>query len=176
MKPNTHTAQWLAVYTKPRWEKKTHQLLLAKGLHSYCPLNTVYRKWSDRIKKVEEPLFKSYLFVQVTQEQQAEVRLTEGVLNFVYWTGKPAVVKPEEIEAIRRFLDEHDEVIAEAFDRLQPGARVTVTSGLMMGAEGTIEKMDNRWAEVVLESIGFKLRAKISQHRLHLKSPVADKS
>jgi len=171
MKTAPDTAQWLAVYTKPRWEKKAHQRLLAKGIHSYCPLNTVYRKWSDRIKKVEEPLFKSYLFVQVTPAQQTEVRLTEGVLNFVYWTGKPAVVKPEEIEAIRRFLDEHDEVIAEAYDRLQPGARVTVTSGLMMGTEGTVEKVDNRWAEVLLESIGFKLRAKISRNRLDINPP-----
>jgi transcription antitermination factor NusG len=169
MKANQHTAQWLAVYTKPRWEKKTHQLLVAKGIQSYCPLNTVYRKWSDRIKKVEEPLFKSYLFVQVTADQQTQVRLTDGVLNFVYWVGKPAVVKPEEIEAIRRFLDEHDDVIAEAYDRLRPGAKVTVSSGLMMGAEGTVEKLDNRWAEVVLESIGFRLRAKIAQHRLQVK-------
>ncbi len=169
MKPTNDTAQWLAVYTKPRWEKKTHQLLMAKGIHSYCPLNTVYRKWSDRIKKVEEPLFKSYLFVQVTATQQPEVRLTDGVLNFVYWTGKPAVIKPEEIEAIRRFLDEHDEVIAESLDRLQPGTRVTVSSGLMMGTEGTVEKVDNRWAEVLLESIGFKLRAKISRSKLNIK-------
>ncbi|HSC54405.1 MAG TPA: UpxY family transcription antiterminator [Phnomibacter sp.] len=171
MATNADTARWLVVYTKPRWEKKTHQLLLAKRIQSYCPINTVYRKWSDRIKKVEEPLFKSYLFVQVTETEQAAVRLTEGVLNFVYWMGKPAVVKPDEIDNIKRFLNEHDDVEVAPYDRLQPGAKVTVTSGLMMGAEGTVEKLDNKWAEVIIETIGFKLRAKIAQHQLHLKPP-----
>ncbi len=55
---------WYAIYTKPRWEKKVHHLLSEKGLEAYCPLNKVTRKWSDRMKTVEEPLFKSYVFVQ----------------------------------------------------------------------------------------------------------------
>ncbi|HRX93358.1 MAG TPA: transcription termination/antitermination NusG family protein, partial [Chitinophagaceae bacterium] len=56
--------RWLAVYTKPRWEKKVNKLFKEKGLESYCPLNKVRRKWSDRMKIVEEPLFKSYVFVK----------------------------------------------------------------------------------------------------------------
>jgi transcription antitermination factor NusG len=55
---------WYAIYTNPRWEKKVDKLLTEAGIESYCPLNTVMRKWSDRMKKVEEPLFKSYVFVQ----------------------------------------------------------------------------------------------------------------
>ena len=68
------TRKWLAVYSKPRWEKKINQLLQDKGLESYCPLNMVYRQWSDRVKKVEEPLFKSYVFVHVTEAERTEVR------------------------------------------------------------------------------------------------------
>ena len=56
--------KWLAVYTRPRWEKKVDQLLKEQGTESYCPLNKVKRKWSDRVKTVEEPLFKSYVFVK----------------------------------------------------------------------------------------------------------------
>lgn len=168
-KEQPHPPQWLAVYTKPRWEKKVHRLLEEKGITAYCPLNIVYRKWTDRLKKVEEPLFKSYVFVQVTQAQQTEVRLTDGVLNFVYWLGKPAVIKPQEIEAIRKFLNEHEDVVAEAYDRMEPGALVTIQSGLMMGSDAIVEKVDNRWAEVVIESIGFRLRAKIPRTRLTVK-------
>jgi transcription antitermination factor NusG len=61
------TKKWFAIYTRPRWEKKVHKLLEEKGIECYCPLNKVHRKWSDRIKIVEEPLFKSYVFVKLTE-------------------------------------------------------------------------------------------------------------
>ena len=61
--------KWYAVYTKPRWEKKVNSLLLQKGIEVYCPLNKVRRKWSDRIKTIEEPLFKSYVFVKIKDEE-----------------------------------------------------------------------------------------------------------
>src|SRR5215469_13926879 len=101
---------WYAIYTKPRWEKKVHRMLLEKGIEAYCPLNRVRRKWSDRLKWVDEPLFKSYVFVHIAEEEQPRVRLVGGVVNFVYWLGKPAVVKDKEIDMIRKFLDEHTEV------------------------------------------------------------------
>lgn len=158
--------QWLAIYTKPRWEKKVALLLANKGITVYCPLNRVYRQWSDRVKKVEEPLFKSYVFVQLDDAQHTPVRMTDGVLNFVYWNGKPAIVRPEEIEAIRRFLDEYDEVEAESMASIAPGSTVQVTSGVMMGAQAIVAKIDNKYAEVIIESIGYKLRAKISTRKL----------
>jgi len=162
--PISPEASWLAVYTKPRWEKKVHARLQAKGIVSYCPLNVVHRQWSDRIKKVEEPLFKSYVFVQVLPAAQTEVRLTEGVINFVYWNGKPAIIHPQEIDTIRRFLNEYDDV--EALPVLAPGQRVQIQSGLMMGATAVVEKIDNRWVEVSIDSIGYRLRAKIDSRRL----------
>ena len=88
---------WYVIYTKPRWEKKVYSLLIDKDIEAYCPLNRVRRKWSDRIKWVEEPLFKSYVFVKVTEENLSSVRLIHGVVNFVSWLGRPAVVKNKEI-------------------------------------------------------------------------------
>jgi transcription antitermination factor NusG len=85
-------------------------LLTNKGIESYCPLNKVRRQWSDRIKVVEEPLFKSYVFVRVSEESRTDVRMTDGVINFVYWDGKPALIKDREIQAIKLFLDEHEHV------------------------------------------------------------------
>src|SRR5687768_17707519 len=104
------STKWFAIYTRPRWEKKVHGLLSQKGIESYCPLNKVRRKWSDRIKLVEEPLFKSYVFVKVEESGRTSVRMTDGVINFVYWDGKPAVVKDKEIEAIKLFLEEYENV------------------------------------------------------------------
>jgi transcription antitermination factor NusG len=90
--------------------------LTAKGIDSYCPLNKVRRKWSDRIKLVEEPLFKSYLFVKTDDEGRLPVRMTDGVVNFVYWNGKPAIVKEKEIQTIKKFLDEHEQVALVKMD------------------------------------------------------------
>src|SRR5258708_3075596 len=98
---------WYAVYTKPRWEKKVSEQLAKGGIEAYCPLNKVRKKWSDRVKWVEEPLFKSYVFVRVKEAEQTQVRLFNGVVNFVYWLGKPAMVKDKEIEIIRQFLNDH---------------------------------------------------------------------
>jgi len=95
---------WYAVYTKPRWEKKVHATMTSRGLESYCPLNKVRKQWSDRVKLVEEPLFKSYVFVHVAEEEQTRVRMVDGVLNYVYWQGKPAVIKDKEIDTVLSLL------------------------------------------------------------------------
>ncbi len=89
--------KWYVIYTRPRWEKKVHSLLHTKGIESYCPLNKVRRKWSDRVKLVEEPLFKSYVFVKTNEEGRTAVRMTDGVVNFLYWNGKPGLVKEKRL-------------------------------------------------------------------------------
>src|SRR3954462_4857025 len=103
-------SRWYAIYTRPRWEKKVNTLLSEKKIESYCPLNKVRRKWSDRIKTVEEPLFKSYVFVKIDDAERSNVRMTNGVVNFVYWNGKPAVIREKEIQTIKRFLNEYEQV------------------------------------------------------------------
>ncbi|WP_204268528.1 transcription termination/antitermination NusG family protein, partial [Escherichia coli] len=61
----TNEKRWHALYTKPRWEKKIDTVLLRKGVESWCPLQKVERQWSDRKKIIEDPLFKSYVFVKI---------------------------------------------------------------------------------------------------------------
>ncbi|MDB5207180.1 MAG: antitermination protein NusG [Flavisolibacter sp.] len=97
--------KWYIVHTRPRWEKKLTDVLEQKGIESYCPVKTFRRKWSDRIKIIEEPLFKCYVFVKIVPEQKMAVRLTDGVVNFVYKNGKPALVKEKEIKAFKKLLD-----------------------------------------------------------------------
>lgn len=157
--------KWLAVYTRPRWEKKVNQLLTDKGLESYCPLNKVRRKWSDRIKLVEEPLFKSYVFVKVDEAERAEIRQTSGVVNFLYWNGKPAVVKEREINAIRRFLNEHENVELRSME-MNVNQRVRVMKGLLMDQEGEILELRSKIAKVAIDSLGYILIAYIDRTKL----------
>lgn len=140
-----------------------HRALTQLGFESYCPLNKVRRKWSDRIKVVEEPLFKSYVFVHVEDAMRPEVRYVDGVLNFVYWNKKPAVVKDEEIVAIKRFLSEYDDVEVKTMD-VQPADEVVISAGVMMGAKGRVLRvMGNNIVEVRIESLGFILTAKFDK-------------
>jgi transcription antitermination factor NusG len=158
-------AKWLAIYTRPRWEKKVNQLLKEKGIESYCPLNKVRRKWSDRIKVIEEPLFKSYVFVKIKEEDRATVRMTPGVVNFVYWNGKPAIIKEREIQVVKRFLDEYENVEVRKIE-LTPEQRVRVMSGPMMDQEGKLMELKNKTAKVSIDSLGYILIAYIDKNKL----------
>jgi transcription antitermination factor NusG len=157
--------KWLAVYTRPRWEKKVNQLLTEKGLESYCPLNKIRRKWSDRVKVVEEPLFKSYVFVKVIDEDRSAVRMTNGAINFVYWDGKPAVIKEKEIIAIKRFLDEYENVEARPVE-LKVNQRVRITNGTLMDKEGKVLDVRHKTAKIAIDSLGYILVAYIDRSKL----------
>ncbi len=155
----------MAIYSKPRWEKKVSQLLMEKGLESYCPLNKIRRKWSDRMKVVEEPLFKSYVFVKVTDEDRTAVRMTPGVINFVYQEGKPALIKEKEITAIKLFLNEYPQVELHPID-IVIDQKVRITAGPLMDKEGKVIDLRQKIAKVVIESLGYQLIAHIDRSKL----------
>jgi len=97
--------KWLIVHTRSRWEKKVADCLEQKGIECYCPIKKVKRKWSDRIKTLDEPVFKACVFVKISPEQRTAVRLTDGVMNFVYQNGKPVMVTEREMRNIRKKLE-----------------------------------------------------------------------
>jgi len=157
------TKKWLVVYTKPRWEKKVNTSLVKKRIEAYCPLNKVRRKWSDRMKTIEEPLFKSYVFVKVEDAGMTEVRFVDGVLNYVYWNGKPAIVREEEIIEIKKFMSEYEDVEVSSIE-LKPSDAVVLNAGVMMGATGRVMRMmGNNTVEVRIDSLGFILTAKFDK-------------
>lgn len=159
--------KWYAIYTRPRWEKKVDKLLTEKGMESYCPLQKTQKQWSDRKKIVEEPLFKSYVFVRIGDEEKTAIRMVDGVVNFVYWMGKPAVVKDKEIEVIRKFMNEYENVQATP-TMLETGSKVVVEGGVLMGKSGTVKQVLNKKVEVYLESIGFTLTAYVDKSKIRL--------
>ena len=151
--------KWYAIYTRPRWEKKVKFLLAEKGVESYCPLNKV------RLKIVEEPLFKSYVFVKIDDGEKTSVRMTDGVINFVYWNKKPAIVKEKEIQTIKRFLDEHENI--EVYPKeLKLNDRVRITSGSLMDQEGKVMDVRRKVVRVAIDSLGYILVAFIERSKL----------
>lgn len=157
--------KWFALYTKPRWEKKVNVLLSNKGIESYCPLNKVRRKWSDRTKLVEEPLFKSYVFVRIEPSNQSLVRMTDGVINYVYWNGKPAMVKDKEIETIKKFLNDYENVQAIPAS-IVPQQKVRIETGILMNSEGVVQKVLHNKVEVLIESLAYVLVATVDKRNV----------
>jgi len=101
-------ACWHVLYTKPRNEKKVAERLSDAGYSVYCPLQKVRRQWSDRVKVVEEPLFKGYLFIKIEEKIRDEVFSFPGTVRYLFWLRRPAVVREEEIHTIQKWLGEYD--------------------------------------------------------------------
>ncbi len=148
--------KWYAVYTKPRWEKKIDSVLIRKGITSWCPTQKIQKQWKDRKKVIEEPLFKSYVFVNVDfVPERLNVLMTDGVLNFVHYLGKPAVIRDEEVLAIKKFLNEKDvkiEIISS--EGFKPDTKVRITHGVFMDNEGKVLRGNKKKVYVQLQSLG----------------------
>lgn len=152
---------WYVLYTKPRNEKKITQRLKDKGITVFCPLKTEVKQWSDRKKKVAEPVFKSYVFVHMDDYklENVDVLTTPGAVKFLWWNGKPGIVRGCEIQAIKDFLNDYKN--AEITVRLKEGDRITVKEGLLKDTEGKVLTVKGNKAVLHLHSLGLNMTAKL---------------
>lgn len=128
---------WYPIYTNPRAEKKAFEALEQKGLTVYLPLHKQLRQWSDRKKWVEMPLIPSYLFVQITPSQMADVLMCKGVSRFIYFSGKIASIPEWQIDQLKLLLANASEleVVEQVFE---PGQQVIVKAGPLQGLRGEL--------------------------------------
>ena len=159
--------KWYAVYTKSRCEKKVASQLSQKGIEYYCPLNRVQKQWSDRKKIIFEPLFNSYVFVRISSEEQLAVRQTSGILNFVYWLSKPAVIRNDEIEIIKQFLNEHSFVKLEKV-KVNLNDLARIVGGPFMEQEGQVVSIKNKTVKILLPSLGYQMYVEIETSRIQI--------
>jgi transcription antitermination factor NusG len=151
---------WYAVYTRSRWEKKVSEQLNRLNIENYCPLNRVSRQWSDRKKVVEEPLFTSYVFVKISLRQMSQIRAVFGLVNFVYWLGKPAIIQDSEICLIKDFVSNHFNIKLEKMS-VRVHDVVKVLDGPFVEMEGTIISIKKKSVKVLLPSLRFFMTAEI---------------
>ncbi|AWW00913.1 UpxY family transcription antiterminator [Arcticibacterium luteifluviistationis] len=158
---------WYVLYTKPRNEKIVAESLQNIGLETYCPVLKTERKWSDRKKMVEEPLFRSYVFVRLEEHLRNKVFAVPGVVRYLFWLEKPAIVKDKEITTIKNMLSdfEHSDILTEQFEAKD---RIKLKSGPLMDIEGRVKYQNGHKIEVLLPSLQLKLvvdtrRTKVSK-------------
>ncbi|NGY37389.1 UpxY family transcription antiterminator [Flavobacterium sp. XN-5] len=151
---------WYVVYTKPKWEKKVAEQLTKIGVECYCPMVTQVRQWSDRKKKVIVPLFNSYIFVQLPEAERSLVFQSAGAVRYLFWLGKAAIVRDEEIATIKQWLDKPD-VYDISIDTIQVGDRINVESGPFAEQEAIVQEVNKTHYILMLESLGCVLKMKI---------------
>ncbi len=154
--------KWYAIYTHPRAEKKVAQQLTDSGIEVYLPLQTTLKQWSDRKKKTEEPLFKSYLFVHIAFEKdQASILQTPGVVKFIK-IGKELVdIRAHIIQAIKLSLLHFDDITLSN-ETYHENQAVTVIAGPLKGYNGTIvEQHGNKYFAIQIEQLGTHVLLKV---------------
>lgn len=154
--------QWYVLYTKSRTEIKTAGRLNDLGFEVYCPVITELHQWSDRKKKVTVPLFKSYIFVRMETKDRNLVFDAPGVVSYLFWLGERAVVKDQEINVIRKWL-ECDGVDEARIDVLNAGDRVTLSKGAFKDQEAIVEEVGKKTLRLILPKLGCVLQVKINE-------------
>jgi transcription antitermination factor NusG len=150
---------WYVVYTKPKWEKKVAEKLRQIGIECYCPLITQVKQWSDRKRKVEVPLFNSYVFVQLSENDRNSVFQIAGIVRYLFWLGKPAIVRNEEIDIIKKNLMASN-VSEISVTPMQVGDRIKLDSGVFSNQDAIVQEVSNTHYILVLESLGCVLKIK----------------
>lgn len=143
---------WYAVSTKPRHEKKVYQALKQKGVDTYLPLQKLSKKWSDRYKTIEEPLFSCYVFVRIALKDRLQVLQTDSVVRFVAFNNIPATIPDSQIQAVKLILEKCHTI--DHIDYLTPGQKIEVVQGPLKGVKGICAEIKNSHRLVVrLDSI-----------------------
>lgn len=152
---------WYALYTKSRTEKKVYREFNFLGIESYLPLRKTLKQWSDRKKKVEEPVLKSYIFVHIEDRYRHRVFEADGVVNFVHFEGQPAIIRDKDIKAFQQLIERKiDFEVTGA--HLKKGQKVKITYGDLKDLEGEItEFLGKKQIALRIEQIGFSLIVKI---------------
>ncbi|MGN6568567.1 MAG: UpxY family transcription antiterminator [Flavipsychrobacter sp.] len=152
---------WYVLYTKPRNEKKVSRLLQEKGVIVYCPVQESIRQWSDRKKKIQEPIFKSYIFVKMDDYEADNVKVltTPGAVRFLWWLGKPGTVREEEIEGIKNFLNKYKG--ADIYVNVLEGQEVAIVEGPLKENTGVVLRITGNKATLHIKTLGWNITAQV---------------
>lgn len=153
---------WFVLHTRSNTEKRVAEGLRKRDITVYCPLIKAKRKWSDRIKLVEQPLFRSYCFVHLEESERSKVFGVPGVVAYLHWLQKPAIVRDDEIELIKKLLNDVDHSAIQV-QHYQISDKVRINSGLFMEQEGHVTAKHGKKLVLQLTSLGVSISVDTSK-------------
>jgi transcription antitermination factor NusG len=158
---------WYTVYTKPGLETKVAEVLSKRKFENYCPLNMIQKQQSDPKKIVYRPLFASFVFVHAEENRQTEIKNISGIVNFMYWLNKPAILDYAEINTIKTFLNEYENIQVQ-----KANVKIVDTAGVLNGSHvnqgGDMISVSSETITALLPSLGFTMKACIKRQNVKL--------
>ena len=153
---------WYAAYTRARHEKLVTRQLEDRHIVCFLPLYASVRRWKDRRKVLDLPLFPGYVFVRISPEDRIHVLTTPGVAYFVSVKGSPAEVAESDIESLRRGVA--NGIHAEPHPYLKIGQKVRVKRGPLAGSEGILVRKKDKLRVVlsvhlIMRSVAAEIEA-----------------
>lgn len=145
--------KWLVLYTKPKHEIRVSNVLNSIGIKAYCPTYKKIVQYSDRKKRVEKPLLPSYVLIYISDQERNKVFSVPGVLRYVFWLGKPAEVRSQEIEDLRNSL--LGVIKTFSLKQLQKGSDYTITEGPFKSLEGSVVSHTKNELKLELKGLGL---------------------
>ncbi len=159
--------KWLVFYTKSRAEKATYKNLLKFGFQAYLPLQKVLRQWSDRKKKVDVPLFNSYIFVHDLEANIAEILKIPGITWNIRHNGRPAFLREQELATIKRFIESGLTIEIDTVEDLEKGDQVKIIDGPLRGAIGYLSgEYNDKKFTIEIESIDQVMKVSVDKRLL----------
>lgn len=154
------STNWYVIYVKPKNEKKVSQRLLDHKIDIYCPMIKELKQWSDRKKTIEVPLFKSYVFVNISESERQRVFEVPGVVRYLYWLGKPAIVRDIEMQTLKKWLT-NDTVENYSLTKLESGDKISIKYGALKDQKAEIIEIGKTRVRLILEGMGVVLNMKL---------------
>ena len=150
---------WHVIYTKPRAEKKVEERLNNFGIEAYCPVKMEIKQWSDRKKKILVPVLPSMVLVNIDDKQRNKVFDIPGVVRYMFWLGKHAVVKEDEVNSLKSFLTQNN-IVSQDTIALKVGEKIDIPG--FENQSGIIKKISTNTIWVVLKNLGYVIKLKIA--------------
>jgi transcription antitermination factor NusG len=152
------TRNWFAVYTRPQKAKKVASILSKKGIKTYFPENNVIGLNGNNKKICKEGLFCSYVFVYIAEPEMGIVKNISGVVNFMFWLSKPAIIKQEEIEAVKQLTSFYNNIKVEK-TVVNMGDTVRIIDEPVISFKENSASIKFQTLKIVLPSLGYIMTA-----------------
>ena len=148
---------WHVIYTKPRAEKKVEERLNNFGIEAYCPVKQQFKQWSDRKKKILVPVLPSMVLVNIDEKERNKVFDIPGVVRYMFWLKKHAIVKNDEVDSLKNLLTQNN-IVSQTKETLKVGETIIVPE--FENQNGIIKKISNNQIWVVLKKLGYVIKLK----------------
>ena len=150
---------WNVIYTKSRSEKKVEERLKNIGIEAYCPVRVEVKFWSDRKKSILVPVLPSMVLVKIEKNNRNQVFDIPGVVRYMFWLKKHAVVRDNEVDSLKILLESNN-IIEQNVASYNVGDEIKISS--LKDQLGIIKKISKNQIWVVLKQLGYVIKLKIA--------------